>query len=673
MRDAQRGFQHAQQGAPGAGLLRVAGCAGEHRLDQLQIPVAEVVPDEVVDRLRGKIEAIAVELLRDFCLETLQARHDPAIRLRQLDRVVGGRHVVVADLHEREPRGVPELVAEVAIALDTAQVETDIAPGRGKCGEGEAQCVGAVGGDTVGEGLARGLLDCLRLLRLHHVGGALGDQRFQVDAVDQVDRVQHIALGLGHLGAVRVAHEAMDIDLAKRHVVHEFQAHHDHPGDPEEDDVEAGDQHRRRVEGLERARVLGPAERGEGPQARGVPGVEYVLVLRQRDVVGEVVARPGVGLVLADVDVARVVVPGRNPVAPPELARDAPVLDVAHPFEIGLVPVGRHELDTPVLDRLDRRFGKRLGVHEPLVGEHRLDHVARAVAVGLHDRLVFDGDHQAVGVDRRDDLPAGLESLQAAIRVRHQVYRVHVGGARRGAGGHDLGRAHGGALVGFAVIAQVRGAVHEAIHGNVVAPGDFVVVEVVRAGDLHRARAEFRVRVFVGDDRDQPALCLGADRDLAALAHDRRIARVVRMHGDRAVAEHGFRTRGGDRDVIAGFAKGLVAVVVGLDVFVGLAVFQRILEVPHVAGDFGVFDLEIGDRRVEYRIPVDQPLAAIDQALVVEGHEGIAHGFRQAVVHGETLARPVHRGAHASHLARDVPTGFGLPVPDAIGEGITAE
>src|SRR5690606_40288652 len=52
------------------------------------------------------------------------------------------------------------------------------------------------------------------------------------------------------------------------------------------------------------------------------------------------------------------------------------------------------------------------------------------------------------------------------------------------------------------------------------------VVEVVGAGDLDRARAECRVRVVVGDDRDQPPVFLRPDRDLAQLAHDRRVARV---------------------------------------------------------------------------------------------------------------------------------------------------
>src|SRR3546814_11445618 len=83
---------------------------------------------------------------------------------------------------------------------------------------------------------------------------------------------------------------------------------------------------------------------------------------------------------------------------------------------------------------------------------------------------------------------------------------------------------------------------------------DLVVVEVVRAGDLDRARAERRVRMLVGDDRDLAAMRLRPDRDLAQLADDRRVARVRRMHRHRAVAEHGFGAGGGDGDVEIGRA-----------------------------------------------------------------------------------------------------------------------
>ncbi len=51
----------------------------------------------------------------------------------------------------------------------------------------------------------------------------------------------------------------MDIDIAKRHITHELQTEHHHPGDPEEDNVEAGDQYIGRVESLELQGLIWPA------------------------------------------------------------------------------------------------------------------------------------------------------------------------------------------------------------------------------------------------------------------------------------------------------------------------------------------------------------------------------------------------------------------------------
>jgi hypothetical protein len=120
---------------------------------------------------------------------------------------------------------------------------------------------------------------------------------------------------------------------------------------------------------------------------------------------------------------------------------------------------------------------------------------------------------------------------------------------------HNLHGPGGGLGVGLAVVAHGGLHVHQPVHGDVVAPRHFIVVEVVRAGDLDRAGAELGVRVLVGDDRDQAAVFLWPDRNFAQLADDRRIALIRRVHGHRAVAQHGFGPGGGDGDVVAGLAQ----------------------------------------------------------------------------------------------------------------------
>src|SRR3546814_4510257 len=52
-------------------------------------------------------------------------------------------------VHQHETRGVPQLVAEVAIAFAALQVEVDIASQRCVGGHGEAQCIGAVSGKAL--------------------------------------------------------------------------------------------------------------------------------------------------------------------------------------------------------------------------------------------------------------------------------------------------------------------------------------------------------------------------------------------------------------------------------------------------------------------------------------------------------------------------------------------
>ncbi len=66
---------------------------------------------------------------------------------------------------------------------------------------------------------------------------------------------------------------------------------------------------------------------------------------------------------------------------------------------------------------------------------------------------------------------------------------------------------------------------------------DFEIVEVVRGRDLDGAGALFRIGIFVGDDRDQ-----AADQRQTDTATDQvLVARVVRMHRDRGVAQHRLR------------------------------------------------------------------------------------------------------------------------------------
>src|SRR3990167_8021752 len=68
----------------------------------------------------------------------------------------------------------------------------------------------------------------------------------------------------------------MNINIAEGNIPHELKTHHDHPGDPEKEDIEASDKHRGRIEGLKICAHLRPSKRGERPESGRKPRVQHV-------------------------------------------------------------------------------------------------------------------------------------------------------------------------------------------------------------------------------------------------------------------------------------------------------------------------------------------------------------------------------------------------------------
>ena len=182
------------------------------------------------------------------------------------------------------------------------------------------------------------------------------------------------------------------------------------------------------------------------------------------------------------------------------------------------------------------------------------------------------------------------------------------------------------------------------------------VVEVVRRGDLDHAGAEFAVDVLIRDDGDA---ALG-DGQAHLLADEMPVAFVLGVHGNRAVAEQGFRARGGDRQIFGA-------------VLVPFRVFERIADFPDEAVFLGAHHFEVGHRGLQHGVPVHQPLAAIDEPFAVEPHEHLGDGLRQAGIHSEALAAPVGAGAEPAHLTGDGRARVLLPLPHLVEEFLAAE
>ena len=363
-----------------------------------------------------------------------------------------------------------------------------------------------------------------------------------------------------------------------------------------------------RVPGAKLGRLVRPAERRERPELRREPRVEDVLVLLQ--VGGAALGTRG-RLRLRDGEVAVGAVPDRDPVPPPELARDAPRADRLHPAEVDVGVALRPEADAPVPDRLDRRRRELRHLAPPLERDQRLDPRAAARAVADRVAVRLRGlEELALAQDRDDSL------LRLLLREPRELARLLV---------HAPVEADHGQL------------------GEPVRPPDLEVHRIVPGCDLDCARAELRIDAVVGDDRNA-ALGDGHDRLLAD--RDRGSARRRdgrRRRRPRASSAADRR----DREVPG-------------------AVGQRVPDREEAIVDLAVLDLEIGDCARAPRAPVDDPVVAVEEAALVEMDEVLEDRADVPVVHREPLAAVVERRAEPAELTVDHPAVVLEPAPGAL-------
>src|SRR5207253_10172083 len=90
------------------------GLALQCGLFQLDGPVAQLVPDELIDSVGRVAEAEFFQRRAGLVGAALEAREDPAV----VNAGGLGLRVVALRVHQDEARGVPDLAGEGAIALD---------------------------------------------------------------------------------------------------------------------------------------------------------------------------------------------------------------------------------------------------------------------------------------------------------------------------------------------------------------------------------------------------------------------------------------------------------------------------------------------------------------------------------------------------------------------------
>ena len=177
--------------------------------------------------------------------------------------------------------------------------------------------------------------------------------------------IDGVPLHLRHLLALLVGDDGVQVHRPEGDLLHEVQARHHHAGHPEEEDVVAGHQHAWSGRTSCSSRVSSGQPSVANGHSQDENQVSSTSSSWRSSVPPHLPQAAGRRARHGDVG-AGAAVPGRDAVAPPQLARDAPVADVAHPVEVGLRPALGDELGLALLDRLDGRLGQRLHLHEPL-------------------------------------------------------------------------------------------------------------------------------------------------------------------------------------------------------------------------------------------------------------------------------------------------------------------
>ena len=272
------------------------------------------------------------------------------------------------------------------------------------------------------------------------------------------------------------------------------------------------------------------------------------------------------------------------------------------------------EGDLAGVDGVERRPLELVDGDEPLLGQPRLQ--SGVAAVAMHDGVVevLDVIEQVVLLEPLDD---GLAALVA----------VHTGELAVALDDHRV-------LVEDVDLRQVMSLTHG------------VVVGVVGWGDLNEAGTEVGVNVPILKNGDLAV----DDGELDGLTHEGGLLGILRRDGNARVTEHGLGARGGDDDVVLAVDR----------------LGQRVAQVPQVALLVLVLGLVVRDGGSAVGAPVDDALAAVDQAVVVPVAEDLAHGLGVVLVHGKALVVEVDGAAHALDLLDDDAAVLVGPVPTGV-------
>ena len=395
----------------------------------------------------------------------------------------------------------------------------------------------------------------------------------------------------------------MQQDLLEGDFAGQPNRHHDHPCDPEEEDVVASF---KQLVGEERGEVrvlgVGPLQGREGEEARTEPSVQNVSILLNLyllswqaehflsllcgflkipgsdPVVGRAILLRLLSLLVGKVS--------GNAVSPPQLPGDAPILQVLHPPVPSILFLLRMDDHLPVLDDFDHPVGDVAAFDVPLRLDQGLNDVVGARAEAQSHLVVLLLNEEAQLLELLLDDPPAFEPLHA-----FELPSV---------------------LVDQSVLGE------EVDELQLVPLSACVIVVVVGRSDLDATSPELAVDHLVSDD-DYPALGDEGMNDL--LSNQILEARVLGVHGYRSIAQHRLNSSRGDLDELSRVVLERVLETNDDSELDLLLVARNLQHCPLL--DVDVLDLNVGDGRLQHGRPVYQSIRAVDQSHLEQSDEAL--------------------------------------------------
>jgi hypothetical protein len=250
-------------------------------LDGFEIDIAEFIEPEVTESDGEFTELEIFEIFVHGGNQGFELAQDPSVNKRKsldvefLDVIVE----VVGDVGHGEFEGVPDLVHEKTVTDHSLDIHVDVSG------------LDRVSQKTISEGVSTASGDTFRIVLLSSfdtlVDFGLGEGRgvesfnevIKSGTFNDIEGIDNVTLTLTHLFSVLISDDVVEIDLLEGKLFVEDQTHKNHLGDPEEQDIVTSFEQVARIEGLEVFIIIGPAERGEGEETRGEPGIEDVIIL----------------------------------------------------------------------------------------------------------------------------------------------------------------------------------------------------------------------------------------------------------------------------------------------------------------------------------------------------------------------------------------------------------